>query len=245
MLYNKIKFKHLLCFIATIMIVSCSSNNKDIYSSMDPKQIYNRGKLNIKKKNFPEAAKDFEALEANYPYGDDTDKAKLSLIYSYYEKKDYPQLKLVAERFLKMNPNHVYADYAQYMLGVADYDQYYSTVYRVFNIDRSKRESGLAISAFDAFKVLLENFPKSKYALDARHRMLHLRNQIAFNELHIAEYYLNRESYVAASNRAYSIVTNFSGTPAVSPALKIMAKAYNKLDMPEFELKVVNLTNNQ
>lgn len=250
MLINLIKIKCskvsilLLSIFCFLSITRCSNKTKDLYSSLTAEQIYYQGKEYIKNKKYSDAVKAFEALEAEYPYGDYADKAKLSLIYSYYFKGDLPQVKAVAERLLKMYPNHRYADYVHYMQGVASYDQYYSTVYKVFNIDRSKRENSLAIESFDAFKILLERFPKSKYALDARNRMFNLRNQIAFNELHIAEYYFKREAYLSAANRANYIINNFNGSLAVPGALQLMINSYNKLNMPEFERNAINLMNN-
>lgn len=236
-------YKLMLLLVASTFFVSCSSNKKDMYVGLSAEQIYIKGHDNVQKGKFSDAIKDFEALESNYPYGNYSDKSKLALMHAYYSKKEYPQAKATADRFVRMYPNHMHVDYAHYMQGLAEYEQYYSTMYRFLTIDRSKREPTFAIQAFDDFKILLEKFPTSKYAQDAKRRMLHLRNQIAFHELHIAEYYLAKEAYLAAANRANSIISNFDETLAVEQALKIMVKAYAALKMPELEINALNLLN--
>lgn len=229
--------------VASTSLVSCSSKKKDMYIGLSAEQIYTQGRNNAQKGKFSDAIKDFEALESNYPYGYYSDKGKLALMHAYYSKKEYPQAKGTADRFVRMYPNHQCVDYAHYMQGLAGYDQYYSTIYRYLTIDRSKREPTFAIQSFDDFKVLLEKFPTSRYSQDARRRMLHLRNQIAFHELYIAQYYLAKEAYLAAANRANLIISDFDETLAVEEALKVMIKAYASLNMPELETNAINLLN--
>ncbi len=229
--------------ISTVNLVSCSSKKIDAYAGLSAEQIYTQGRNNTQKGKFSDAIKDFEALESNYPYGNYSDKAKISLIHVYYKKKEYPQAKATAGRFIRMYPNHRYSDYAYYMQGLSSYDQYYSSAYKFFKIDRSKREPTFAIESFDDFKSLLLKFPHSKYAQDARQRMLHLRNQIANHELYIAKYYLAKEAYLAAANRSKVIISDFDQTLAVEEALKIMAQAYKSLNMSELERNTVNLLN--
>lgn len=238
---NNIKLVIIFLAISNCLIIGCSSKVKDAYASLSAKDIYDKGKNNIIKGKFNEAVLDFEALESNYPYGEYTDRAKLSLMYAYYSKKDFLQSKATADRFVHMYPRHKYVDYAYYMQGLAGYCQYYSTIYKLFKLDRSKREPNYAIESFDSFKCLLERFPKSRYSLDAHKRMVHLRNQIALHELEIAKYYIAKKAYIAAINRCKNIITNFDQTTAVKEALELMINAYKDLSMPELEKKVTEL----
>ncbi|MGD0465867.1 MAG: outer membrane protein assembly factor BamD [Gammaproteobacteria bacterium] len=233
----------IISLISLTALVGCSSKNIDAYVGLSAKQIYSQGKEHAEEGNFSVAIKDFEALESNYPYGDYSDKAKLALIHAYYGKKEYLQAKAAADRFIRMYPNHPNVDYAHFMQGLAGYDQYYTTMYKMFRIDRSRREPTFAVQSFDDFKILLEKFPTSKYAQDTRQRMIHLRNQLALYNLYIAEYYLAKKAYIASANRANLIVSDFDGTVALESALKIMIQAYRSLGMPELEKNSINLLN--
>src|SRR3569833_3332387 len=62
--------------------------------------------------------------------------------------------------------------------------------------------------------------------------MTYLRYSLARSELYAADYYMKKEAYLAAVNRAKYIIEHYAQTPAVPEALTIMVKAYDKLEMP-------------
>jgi outer membrane protein assembly factor BamD len=61
--------------------------------------------------------------------------------------------------------------------------------------------------------------------------MKYLVNAMASNEVHVARYYMKREAYVAALNRAQTAVKTYPDAPANEEALFIMIKAYDALGM--------------
>ena len=97
----------------------------------------------------------------------------------------------------------------------------------------SERDPKAAREAFQSFKELATRFPNSKYAADSVARMKYLVNALAGNEIHVAKYYLKREAWVAAANRAKEVVKTYPEAPAVEQALAIMVIAYDKLKLPE------------
>ena len=200
---------------------------------MSAQNIYEVGKENALNGRFKQAIKEFEAVEARFPYGEFTDKAQLALIHAYYKHSEAEAALAAADRFIRLHPRHKNVDFAYYMKGVVNFDENHSTVYKYFPINRSKRDPSFARQAFDDFKTLLEKFPNSKYTEDARKRMLLLRNQLAEHELHIANYYMDKGAYLAAANRAGYIVNSFDKTESAKPALMLMVKAYKKLGMHE------------
>lgn len=217
----------------SMLIIACSSNKQDIYSNMSAAAIYQQGKIAAKNQNFANAIKDFEALEARYPYGDYTCKAQLAMIHAYYKQGDPTSALAAANRFIAMYPNHQNIDYVYYLQGIINYDENFSTLYEYFPIDRSLRDPTLAKQTFDNFKILLQKFPTSPYAADAKQRMIHLRNQLANHELHIAKYYLAKKAYLAAANRAGIIIKQFEQTKAIPYALAIMVTSYKALGMEQ------------
>lgn len=225
-------YKKIFALILLSASLSCCSTTKtDIYEDMTEAQIFQRGKENLVKKKYSIAVKDFETLQSRYPYGDYAEKAQLSLIYTYFRRNEYPLAIASVNHFLELHPKHESADYAMYMRGLCLYDQYYSAIYRYFPISRSERDTGPAEKAFKSFKALLEAFPNSQYALDAKQRMVQLRDQLSAHELHVAQFYMKRKAYLAAANRAGNIPVEYNGSASVPRALVIMEEAYNKLGM--------------
>ncbi len=63
--------------------------------------------------------------------------------------------------------------------------------------------------------------------------MIYLRNLLAAYEIHVADYYLTRQAYVAAANRGRYVVENFQETPSVGDGLAVMIEAYQRLHLDE------------
>ncbi len=99
--------------------------------------------------------------------------------------------------------------------------------------DTSQRDPGSAREAYRNFEELIQRYPGSRYLADARLRMIALRNNLAMHEVHVARYYMKRKAYIAAANRASSVVETYQRTPAVPYALQVMQEAYTELGMKE------------
>ena len=97
------------------------------------------------------------------------------------------------------------------------------------NQDMTKRDQGNTLQSFEDLNELLTRFPNSRYAGDARQRMIYLRGNLAKAQLNIAEFYLQRGAYVAASNRAKDIVEKYQRTPEAGDALAVMVLSYKAL----------------
>lgn len=155
----------------------------------------------------------------------------MDLIYARYQNLDLEGARAAADRFLRLNPQSEHADYALYMRGLASYNLDIGLAARYFPIDVDARDPGEQRQAFRDFSDLLNRYPNSQYAPDARQRMIAIRNRLAELEIHAARYYIKREAYVAANNRARYVVENYSTSPAVEDALIILAETFRFLKL--------------
>ena len=222
----------IILLLALFSLSGCHSVNKpDNYKGLSPQAIYTQAKDHLAKERFHLAIQDLEAFEARYPYDNNAGNAQLDLIYAYYKQGDTALALSTANLFIRMHPDHPKADYAYYLKGLVNFDQNFGFKFRYLPLDRSTRDPTEAKEAFNSFKLLLLRFPQSTYANDARQRMRHLREQLAYHELAVAEYYLKKGAYLSAANRANYLINHFSQTSAVQPALSLLAQAYQKLGM--------------
>jgi outer membrane protein assembly factor BamD len=222
-----------LTITCALLGLSGCASKKDIYKGLSADEIYSRGQGNVGKENYAEAIKDFEALEARFPYGVHSHEAQLALISSYHKRGESALALSAADRFIRMNPRHAKVDYAHYLKGLVNFDQNATFMFRRLPLDRSARDPSSAHEAFDAFRELLERFPNSQYAEDARQRMVHLKDQLARHELTVVDYYMRRGAYLSAANRANYIVKNFDQTSTIPDALRAMVISYQKLGMTQ------------
>jgi len=231
----------LLLFIA---ITGCGSNIDSENNALTAKQLYELAKDTLEHGHYSEAVEYYETLQARFPFGVYAEQAQLDSIYAYY-KADEPELTvMMAEQFIKNNPRHPNVDYAYYLKGLADFELNTNFFGRFFPLDQSQRDSVATEQAFQSFSELLYRFPNSKYAEDARQRMLFLRNKLAQREINVAEYYIKRGAYVAAANRAKYVLEKYPRTPSIPDALVILAKSYKILNLEDLladTLKVLTL----
>ena len=135
------------------------------------------------------------------------------------------------DRFIRLHPNHPNVDYAYYLKGLVNFNEDQGLLAQLGDQDMSERDPKAAREAFDAFKELVSRFPDSKYAADAAARMKYLVNALASHDVHVARYYYRRGAYVAAANRAQSVVQNYPQAPAREEALALMAISYDALGL--------------
>lgn len=231
--------------LVTGLMAGCAnpSDPAEAYKDETPQQIYTRGKTALQDKSYSEAVKRFEALDIQYPYGSETEKAQLYLIYAYYMKEEYALSVAAADRFIRIHPTSPHVDYAFYMRGVANYYQNLGVLERLFSVDIATRDLTQVQKSYADFNELLVRFPQSRYAPAAHQYMIYLRNVMADHELHVANYYYSRRAYLAAANRASGLVAHYQGAPAVVDGLVVMVKSYRKLGLRKEEQDALTVLN--
>jgi outer membrane protein assembly factor BamD len=218
--------------VLVLLLFGCATESKssiDAFKNQAAKQIYDGGMQALSKKNYDTAVQHFEALDTLYPFGEYAESGLINLVYAYYKNGDYAAAAAVAERYIHLYPTSSRVDYAYYLRAMANFEKDKTWISNIYARDPTTRDLSSLQTAFVDFNELVTQFPKSKYAYDARNRMLYIRNLIAGHELQVANFYLQHQAYVAAANRAAYIVEHFEGTPQVVEALKIMVKAYTAL----------------
>ena len=199
----------------------------------------------LKEKNYSLAVEKLELLEARYPFGEFSQQAQLELIYAYYKNAEADAAIVSADRFIRLNPSNENVDYAYYMKGLAAFEHTSGWLEKYLPIDQNQRDPGAALESFDAFATLVGRYPNSQYALDANQRMLFLKNRLATHEVQVAQYYMDREAYVAAANRGRYVVEHYQQSLATPRALEIMYQAYTQLGLDDLaaDSKLVLSTN--
>lgn len=229
------KKSHLLLPLTLLLalLAGCSSSDKDKVPDLPAEKLYQQAQDKLNDSNYASALELLEALDSRYPFGPYSSQVQLDLIYAYYKNGDTVHALANIDRFLRLNPTHKDVDYVYYMRGLTNMQADSNTFHRIFRIDRSDRDPSYARQAFRDFKTLITKYPDSEYLADARARMVSLKNQLSKYDLAVADFYWRRGAWIAAANRGKDIVENYSDTQAVEPALEIMVKSYDKLNMTD------------
>ena len=198
-----------------------------------PDKLYDVASQDLRSNNFKGAIEKLEALESHYPFTNAAKQGQLDLMFAYYRNREPESAIDQADQFIRENPTHPRVDYAYYIRGLSYFETGGGWLEDVLHADIRKRPPHEARKSLQAFQILVQTYPRSPYAADARQRMVFLRNKLADYELAVAEYYMQREAYVAAVNRARAVIENYDGSPAAIDALGIMSAGYRKLGIDE------------
>ncbi len=217
-----------------IPFIGGGDKNEDEDLDTTEQILYGNAQRSLRSGNYDRAIEVLERLEARFPFGRYAEQAQLELVYARYQSSDHDTARAAADRFIRLHPQHDNIDYAYYLKGLAAYNKNRSLVDRVFSSDASQRDMTSAQQAYADLAELLQRFPHSQYAPDARQRMIYLRNLLAAHELHIADYYLRRGAYVAAANRARYVLENYpTADEPIAEALIVLVEANHKLGLDE------------
>lgn len=225
--------KHSLALILVLLLSGCSWFEKKEEPNLSASKLFSDAMGDMDDKNYEQAIKKFETLEARYPYGRYAEQAQLEVAYAYYKQEDVASTTAACDRFIKLHPTHPNVDYAYYMKGLANFNENMGVIASIGGQDMTERDPKQARQSYDAFKELATRFPNSKYTEDAAARMRYVLNGLANYEVQVARYYMKRKAYVAAVNRAQYILQNYQKTPATEEALLIMVKAYDAMGMTD------------
>ena len=163
-----------------------------------------------------EAAKKFTDLGKQYPSSDWARKGQLMTTYADYQAGDYTSAVTSAERYLKDYPNSPDAPYVLYLQANAYYMQ-------IPDISRDQEKTGKAL---ETFKSVVDKYPKSEYAEDARFKIQVTEDQLAGKEMSVGRFYLNRRNYTAAINRFRNVLQYYQTTRHAAEALYRLVEAY-------------------
>ena len=228
--------KYNLTFVIIILALlqGCAIFDKtetDPYKTMTEAELYNEGSIFLNNADIPQAAALFELLEIRYPFSRYAQQSVLDLAYAYYDFGNKDDAIAECDRFIDLYPNHPNLDYAYYIRALSNLEKEQPFFQEILGQDISKYDVTRLRNSYNDFLLIANKFQGSKYAEDARNRLVFLRNNMAKHEVYVASYYLKIGAHVASSERAKYMLENYPGTPAAEEALIILINSYNKLKM--------------
>ena len=197
-------------------------------------RIYQEGEAKMADKDYDKAIGYFQKLESRFPHGKYATQAQLEIAYAYYKKGDPVSSVAAADRFIKLHPNHPNVDYAYYLKGLSSFSER-GIIEKATAQEISDRDPKALKLSFAAFKELTERYPKSRYYKDATQRMVYLVNTLSQHEMHVARYYMKRQAYLAALNRAKYVLEYYPNSVSVEEALVISISAYDLMDLQDLK----------
>jgi outer membrane protein assembly factor BamD len=178
--------------------------------------IYNQGLARLHKKDYTAAGKSFADLEKQYPYSQWSRKGLIMTTFSQYEDGKYEDAITSANRYVSLYPSSPETPYAIYLAGMSYYNQ----------IPDVARDQERAEKALAYFNQIVEKYPQSEYATDAKFKMQVARDQLAGKEMGVGRFYMQRRNWTAAINRFRDVLAKYQMTRHTEEALYRLTEAY-------------------
>jgi len=236
-------WQSILMLILVASVSSCSSlwpfgkdeeeKDPEIAADDSAAKLYKKAHRLLLTKDFTGAIEQYQLLESRYPFGRYAQQGQLELTYAYHKQNNTDLALAAVNRFIQLNPQHPSIDYAYYMKGLVTFDKGKNLINFIIKRDPSNNDPTSLRESFDIFKLLVEKYPDSEYADDAKLRMVYLRNELAEYELKVAKFYMRRGAYVASANRAKYVMENYQGAEVMPETVYILEQAYLALGIED------------
>ena len=203
--------------------------DEDANEGVPVAELYDKAHTSMTRGNWANAETTFKRLVAQYPYGPYTEQALVEIAYAQYKSGKHDEAISSIDRFLRTYPTHRLAPYMYYLRGLVNSSRDTVFLQKVWHLDASRRDLSTPTQAHNDFSIVVDRYPNSRYAEDAKRRMAELRDLFARHQLETGLYYLRRTAYVAAADRATYLLETYPQSAYQNDAVALLATAYEGL----------------
>lgn len=215
------------CVLAGVLLLSgCGSKDDDVeeLGPVPPVEVlYNNGLDALNARRFVSATNQFQSVEQNYPYSPWAVTAQLMQAYTLYVQTRYTDALGTLDRFIQLHPAHRDIAYAYYLRALCYYEQ-------IADTQRDQRGTEQAINALQD---VINRFPETAYARDARLKLDLGRDHLAGKEMEVGRWYQSQHQYQSAIGRFQRVVDEFQTTNHIPEALHRLTELYLVLGLKD------------
>ena len=231
------KLSYTSILLILLFLFSCSKKEVEVQNIKKKSQelemsiAYKEALDKLKINDTYNAAQKFLEAELLFPQSTWAPKSALMASYSYYLQNYYSEALSNLNRYVKTYPKDDGLSYAHYLIGICYYEM----------IEDEKRDTGPLISAKDKFEFIIEKYPNTDFALDAKFKLDLIEDILASKEMYLARHYQKKNKWIAALNRYKNIVEDYEQTIYVEEALHRLVEVNYKIGLTEESKKYANI----
>jgi len=227
---------NILLISLTIFLASCGKEKKiSVINEVDIKlqmiSLYEEGYQELLNGDTLYAANKFNEAESIFPQSEWAPMASLMAAYAYYSDDYYFEAIDQIKDYMKNYPNHVYKDYAHFILAMCYYE----------NIVDEKRDLQPLLRSKKEFELIIKKYPNTDFALDAKFKLELIEDRLAGKEMFIARHYLKSKKWIPAINRFKTVLKSYETTVYVEEALYRLVEVNYRLGLIDESKKYANL----
>ena len=226
-----------LFLILLLFVASCSKEEvkksiiKEKSLELQVFEAYKEGKESLEGGDVLFAAKKFNEAEKLFPQSEWAPRSALMAAYSYYAQDYYGDAIAELERFIRVYPISKNLNYAYYLLAICYFEQ----------IVDEKKDTQSIINAKNTFEILINNYPNSDYALDAKFKIDLINDILSAKEMYVGRFYFEKKKWIPAINRFKTVVEDYERTIYVEEALHRLVEVHYILGLENEAKKYAGL----
>jgi outer membrane protein assembly factor BamD len=186
------------------------------YEERPVELLYSTGAFRLDQRRWTEAVAYFQEVERQHPYSEWSRRAILMTGYAHYQANMYADAIKDSERFIQLYPGNASVVYAYYLKSICYFEQ-------IVDVGRDQAATEQALASLNE---VVQRFPRSEYAADARLKIDMVNDQLAGKEMAIGRYYLRQGQTIAAIGRFRTVVDRYQTTTHTPEALYRLVESY-------------------
>jgi len=165
----------------------------------------------------------FKEVESLVPQSKWAEKASLMASYADYTRNSYSAAIFSLERHVVNYPADKNLPYAHYLIAICYYEQ----------ILDEKKDLQPLLKAKKKFEFIIQTYPNTDYATDARFKLDLITDQLAAKEMSIARFYMKTQKWIPALNRLKTVTEKYDKTVFIEEALHRLVEVYYRLGLTD------------
>jgi len=210
--------------MVALSVSACAGKAKKptlAYEERPVELLYATGANRLDRGNWNEAVDYFREVERQHPYSEWSRRSILMTGFAHYQANNYNEAIADADRFISLYPGNPSASYAFYLKSICYFEQIVDV-----NRDQAATEQALA-----SLRDVVQRYPNTEYAQDARLKIDMVNDQLAGKEMAIGRYYLRNGQTLAAVGRFRTVIDRHQTTSHTPEALYRLVEGYLTLGL--------------
>jgi len=217
----------MVAVMCALALAACSGNKKNrprlAYEERPVELLYATGANRLDRGQWNQAIDYFQEVERQHPYSEWSRRSILMQAFAHYQSNDYSEAIADADRFIALYPGNPTAAYAHYIKAICYFEQ-------IADVNRDQGATGQALANL---REIVQRYPSTEYAQDARLKIDMVNDQLAGKEMSIGRWYLRQGDTLAAIGRFKTVVERYQTTSHTPEALYRLVESYLTLGLME------------
>lgn len=217
-----LRFTPLVLLVLCCLVATGCATTSTPSTGLTADAQYRQALEDISEQRLTKAAATLKGMQIRFPFSEFTHHLHLELAKAYVDAGELDTATVMVNQFIATYPRHPYLDYAVYIKGLSNYARGVQALDVGEQTDPYQARTDLARASYDDLSHMIQRFPSSAYAEQAKDKLVNLRELLANHEIRLALASLDERDTTTARRRANYVIEHYPDTGARQQAENIL-----------------------